>query len=161
MIGMGHKGKSWRLGRWLGLGAVLVLPIWCWRSLQVQIGRDLPLSRCPIAGLPKSATHISYAFGGMGPVTLYEFDTNEADFQTWAQSNGWALSPITKNDRGELWRMTRYGHGTGAGDRDDPQETQILDGCRYEWVNPSSPDDRLTVAYDRYGHRAYYYRSFR
>src|ERR1700722_7881137 len=72
--------RSWRIPLLLLaiIGAIFLGTLF-WSGAQVQIGRDVSLSQCPISGLPSSAAHIDYVYGGFGPVKLYEFDATESD----------------------------------------------------------------------------------
>jgi hypothetical protein len=153
------------VSRVLGISIALacLLPLCWWMATRTEfhrtVGRDITLAQCPISGLPASATHIDYALGALGPGMEYEFDTSEADFRAWAQSNGWPLQSITPDEHGGLWRIDRYGFDSG--DPHDPKDTQIANGLRYEWADSFAKDNRLAVAYDLDRHRAYYARSYR
>ena len=162
----GQPGPARRPRPFLLAVGLLVVVVGClvvyygWREVQPRIGRHVPAARCPVAGLPASATDVSYYVGGaFGPSTMYEFSVPEADFVRWAQANGWTLSRPTPLPSGEPWSIRRFGRDTN--DPADPKDAEIVNGWMYEWVNPQRDDDRLWLGYDSDSHRAYYVRSYR
>jgi hypothetical protein len=149
-----------RLGCLLRFAIVLGLPIaglTCLsHAMRLTVARDVPLNRCPIPGLPPSATHVSFAVAGaFGPVTIYEFDAPPMDVLAWTRGHGWTMRPIGD----EPCRVHGIGHATC--ERTEPSKVVIDHGYVFEWFDPQAADHRTEVAYDAQHGRVYVEESYR
>lgn len=115
-----------------------------WRSFEPTVGQAATASEAPISRLPASAKNVRYYLpGAFGPVTYYEFEVSEEDFEAWV-----AAMPPPQLARVD-WRTIQCLDDEGR----PSEERELEDGIVYHW---REDDASIQTAYDRVAGRAYF-----
>jgi hypothetical protein len=135
------------------LAAIPFLGLCCaysgWKVMQPEIGSAPTTDNAPIKGLPNGARNIRYYIpGAFDPCLAYEFDTTEAEFESWVA----ALPPpkLTLSKFRTIMCIDASGK--------EVRGRELENGPVYEWLYQ---DQHHLAAYDRSLGRAFYYSASR